>query len=55
MGLFDTQGEIQNSDVADALEVSSSTAYNYLEELEGDGAIEQVGQTGRSVVYKRSE
>jgi len=55
VGLSETQDKVQNSDVADLLDVSSATAYNYLEELETEGKIEQVGKKGRSVVYKRSK
>lgn len=55
INLFATQNEISNSDVAEALKLSSVSAYTYLEELEQDGEIEQIGKTGRSVVYKKSE
>jgi len=55
VSLFQTQGKVQNSDVTDLLDVSSATAYNYLEELETEGKIEQVGKKGRSVVYRRSQ
>ncbi len=43
---------IQNNEVADMFEVSRKTAYNYLEELETEGKIKQVGSAGRHVIYK---
>jgi len=38
--------------VADLLEISRATAFRYLEELEQEGKIEQIGVTGRGVEYK---
>ena len=50
--LFKSRKTITNSDVEKLLEVSDATATNYLQELEGEGKIIQVGRTGRSVSYK---
>jgi predicted Holliday junction resolvase-like endonuclease len=54
MELFRKQEEVRNDDVTDLLDVSDVSAYNYLEELEGEDKIEQVGKHGRSVVYKKA-
>ena len=43
---------INTGKVADLLEVSKVTAFRYLEELEKEGKIEQVGAFGRGVEYK---
>lgn len=45
-------GNIQTDKVADLLDISRITAFRYLEELEKEGAIEQVGSFGKDVVYK---
>jgi len=37
--------------VADLLDISKVTAFRYLEELQQEGVIEQVGKTGRDVEY----
>jgi Fic family protein len=52
--LFDTKSEITNNDVEKSLSVSDATATNYLDELERQGRITQIGKTGRHVYYKRS-
>lgn len=46
------KGGVTNNDIETALGVSDATATNYLQELERDGKIEQVGQRGRFVSYK---
>jgi len=45
-------GKIDAGDAADLFDVSRYTAFRYLEELQKDGKIEQVGTFGRSVKYK---
>jgi len=50
--LFKLDNEITNNLVERALGVSNTSAERYLDELEERGEIEQVGNTGRSVVYK---
>jgi len=47
-----TRETITNNDVEDLLEVSDVTAYRYLEELEKEGQIQQIGKTGRAVKYQ---
>lgn len=44
--------KITNNDVEKLLKVSDATATNYLQELENENKIEQVGKTGRSVFYR---
>lgn len=46
------KGEISNNDVEQALGVSDATAERYLQELESQGRLEQVGGAGRAVSYK---
>jgi Fic family protein len=43
---------IDREDVERWLGVSKNTALKYLNELEDDGEIEQVGETGRGVYYR---
>ena len=52
LGMFETKNEITNDDVENSLGASDAAATNYLEELEQDGKIEQVGKTGRGVFYR---
>jgi len=44
--------ELSNSEIRKALGVSSRTAVRYLDELERDGKIEQVGAVGHAVTYR---
>lgn len=44
--------KITNNDIEQALGVSDSTATRYLQELEEQGKIEQVGKEGRAVFYR---
>lgn len=44
--------EITNKDVEDFLEMSDATATRYLDELEKEGKVEQIGKVGASVKYK---
>lgn len=51
--LFETKTEIQNDDVEALLDVSDATATNYLSELEAEGKLIQVGESGRGVSYRK--
>lgn len=53
MGLFDHQEEVANDHVERMLNVTDTTATNYLNELERRGQIEQIRVEGRSVRYRR--
>ena len=46
-------GRITNSDVERALGVSDATATRYLDELEKERLVCQVGEVGRSVYYEK--
>lgn len=50
--LLRERGEIANDDVENLLGVSDATATNYLQELENEGKIEQIGKEGRFVRYR---
>jgi len=54
MELFNNEAEISNNDVEKLLGVSDSTATRYLDDLEKEGRIRQIGTTGRGVTYKRT-
>ena len=47
------RARISNNDVEKLLNVSDATATRYLDELEKEGLIRQVGVTGRHVYYER--
>lgn len=51
MNFLGGEGRISNNEVEDLLKVSDATATRYLEELEQEGLIRQVGRHGRSVHY----
>jgi predicted HTH transcriptional regulator len=51
MALYDQRHELTNDDVQEALAISDATATRYLDELEREGRIKQVGETGRGVMY----
>ena|SRR3989344_2158639 len=53
MALFDRQEEIANNQVERLLNVSDATATNYLNELEEQGKIIQIGAEGRGVIYRK--
>jgi len=46
------RGEMTNDEVQALLGVSDATAERYLQELESEGRIRQVGEIGQSVSYK---
>ncbi|MFQ5661994.1 MAG: FaeA/PapI family transcriptional regulator [Candidatus Paceibacteria bacterium] len=43
---------VKNNDIEKLLGVSDATATNYMDELEREGKVEQVGSTGIGVYYK---
>ncbi len=47
-----TKEKIKNKDVEALLGVADATATNYLQELEREGKIKQVGERGRFVSYR---
>ncbi len=50
--LLKEKRSVTNNDVETALGVSDATATNYLQELEREGRIEQIGERGRFVSYR---
>lgn len=44
-------GKAGNNDIENLLGVSDATATRYLHELELEGKVQQVGETGQSVYY----
>lgn len=53
IALFDTNPQITNKDIQKSLRVSSATAVRYLDILEKENRIKQVGNTGKSVFYTK--
>ncbi|WKZ24642.1 MAG: winged helix-turn-helix domain-containing protein [Patescibacteria group bacterium] len=51
--LLETSPELTNSDIRKALGVSSATVVRYMDELEADGKVTQIGSTGVSSKYRR--
>ena len=51
LALAGKQGRITNDDVEDMFCISDSTARRYLNELEEEGKLNQIGTTGRGVHY----
>jgi len=47
------RGRITNDEVEKLLGVSNATAERYLNELEKEGKLKQVGNTGKSVYYEK--
>lgn len=47
------KGKVTNDEVEKLLHVSDATATRYLEQLEKEGKVKQVGRTGQSVSYSR--
>src|SRR3989344_9293783 len=52
LAMFDSKESITNNDVEQALGTSDRSATRYLDELEKEGKVEQIGTTGRSVTYR---
>lgn len=52
--LFAGQGRVANDDVEKLLGVSDATSTRYLDELEKEGFIRQVGKTGKYVYYEKT-
>ena len=47
------EGRVRNNDVQNLLSVSDATATRYLDELEGEKLIKQVGDFGKYVYYEK--
>lgn len=53
LGILETQSPLTNNHVEQLLGISDATAERYLQELEQEGKIRQVGKTGQSVYYEK--
>lgn len=53
LGILETQSPLTNNHVEQLLGISDATATRYLEELEKEGLVRQVGGTGSGVYYER--
>lgn len=51
--LLETKQSLTNNDVEKTLGISDATATRYFDELEKEGKVRQVGETGRYVSYER--
>lgn len=54
VGLLETQGPMMNNHFEQMLGIPESTVTRYLDELEKEGKVRQVGTTGRQVRYERT-
>jgi predicted HTH transcriptional regulator len=52
LAMIQEKDAVSNSEIRKALGVSSRTAVRYLDELEAEGKIEQVGRVGHAVTYR---
>ena len=52
LAMFVDKSELSNSEICKALGVSSRTAVRYLDELEAEGKLKQVGKIGHAVTYR---
>ena len=46
------QAQLTNADIREALGISAASVVRYMDELEKEGKVEQVGDTGRGVAYR---
>ena len=53
MNYLSDKEKVANDEVEKLLGVSNATAERYLDELEKEGALRQVGRVGRKVYYKK--
>ena len=52
LAMFADKLELSNFEIRKALGVSSRTAVRYMDELEKEGRVEQVGKIGHTVTYR---
>lgn len=51
MDLFQKEKELSNEQIRNALKVSYRSVIRYMDDLEKEGKVRQMGNTGRGVVY----
>ncbi len=54
LGILETQTPLTNNHVEQLLGISDATATRYLDELEKEGRVRQVGKTWRHVFYEKT-
>ena len=52
MELLREKGKLNNLEICEALDISNRTAVRYMDELEKEDKVEQIGETGRAVIYR---
>ncbi len=52
LNLLRGKGQLSNHDIRMVLEVSERSIVRYMDELEKEGRVAQVGTTGRGVIYR---
>ncbi len=52
LALLRERGELSNEEIRKHLGVSRRSAVRYLDDLEREGKVEQVGSSGRGVTYR---
>ncbi|MBI2122377.1 MAG: HTH domain-containing protein [Candidatus Sungbacteria bacterium] len=52
LAMFADKPALSNAEIREALGVSSRTAVRYLDELEAEGKVKQVGKIGHAVTYR---
>lgn len=52
VALLREKGQLSNAELREVLGVSERTAVRYMDELEREGKAEQMGNTGRGVIYR---
>lgn len=50
--LLKERGPLSNADIRETLGISERSVVRYMDELEREGKVEQVGNTGRGVMYR---
>lgn len=52
LALLAERGELGNTDIRKVLGISRTSAVRYMDELEREGKVIQIGKTGQAVVYR---
>ena len=52
LAMLQKKNGLSNADIRKALGVSSRSVVNYMDELEKEGKVEQIGKVGQSVTYR---
>src|SRR3989344_2147967 len=52
LSMLKEKGRVANMDIEESLKIPERTIVRYMDELENEGKVQQVGKTGRGVVYE---